>query len=99
MAPVQSGQNGLIILNVQSHVALGSNQGHVNALEVLLVSIVSDWKKNLPIANQKSVLRGLIGPNFHRVAPPVGTRPRSDRENVKMATIALVNPKMFNSVT
>ena len=99
MAPVQSGQNGLIILNVQSHVALGSNPGHVNALEVLLVSIVSDWKKNLPIANQKSVLRGLIGPNFHRVAPPVGTRPRSDRENVKMATIALANPKMFNSVT
>ena len=99
MAPVQSGQNGLIIRNVPSHVALGSNLGHVNVLEVLLVSIVSDWKKNLPIANQKSVLRGLIGRNFHRVAPHVETRPRSDRENVKMVMIVLASPKMFNNVT
>ena len=78
--------------------ALGSNLGHVNALEGWLVSIVSDWKKNLPIANPKSVLRGLIGLNFHRVAQHVETRPRSDHENVKMVMIVLARPKMFNNV-
>ena len=71
----------------------------MNVLEVLLVSIVSDWKKNLPIANQKNVLRGLTGRNFHRVAPLVVRPPRSDRENVKMVMIVLANPKMFNNVT
>ena len=95
MVHVLSGLNGQNILNVRSRVVWESNRGHVNVLVVLLVSIVSDWKKNLLIASQKNALHGLTGQNFLPVAPLVVMQPRSDQENVEMVMIVLVKLRTF----